>query len=120
MATLTATLTLGSSNTISNESLALTISKDHTVEKPLVNSGSVLATAAGAVAVFAATAGVRYVYAKNTDNSNSADLQRTAGPSVVSLGPGEFCFLPWVSSTGLSAQGIGGDVTVEYAFFTKS
>tara|TARA_R110002012_G_scaffold278754_2_gene466517 strand:+ start:3229 stop:3597 length:369 start_codon:yes stop_codon:yes gene_type:complete len=122
MATLTATLTLGSSNTVSNESLALTISKDLTVGKPLVNSGSVLATSASAVPVFTA-AGVTtisYVYAKNTDGSNSVNLEFAAGSIIAVLGPGEFAFIPWPAATGLSVQGVGGDCICEFAYFAKA
>jgi len=121
MATLTATLTLGSSDTISNEGLALTLSKDLTVGKPLVNAGSVLATSASAVAVFAASvATVQYVYAKNTDGSNSVSLELAAGTMIATLGPGEFAFFPWPASTGMSVQGIGGDCVLEYAYFAKA
>ena len=121
MATLTATLTLGSSNTVSNEALSLTLSKDLSVEKPLVNSGSVLATSASAVPVFAATVSpVVYVYAKNTDGSNSVALELAAGTEIAQLGPGEFCFFPWPAGTGMSVHGSGHDVLVEYAYFAKS
>ena len=121
MATLTATLTLGSLDTISYEELSLTLSKDLTVNKPLVNSGSVLATSAAAVAVFPATVTpVVYVYAKNTDGSNSVALELAAGTEVAQLGPGEFCFFPWPAGTGMSVHGSGHDVLVEYAYFSKT
>lgn len=121
MATLTATLTLGSSNTVSNETLALTISKDLTVGKPLVNSGSVLATSASAVAVFAASvSSIVYVYAKNTDGSNTVALELAAGTEIAQLGPGEFAFFPWPAGTGMSVHGSGGDCILEYAYFAKA
>ena len=121
MATLTATIILGSTDTVSNEELSLTLAKDLTVGKPLVNSGSVLATSASAVAVFPATVTpVVYVYAKNTDGSNSVALELAAGTEIAQLGPGEFCFFPWPAGTGMSAHGDGGDVVVEYAYFAKA
>jgi hypothetical protein len=121
MATLTATLTLGSSNTVSNEALSLTLSKDLTVNKPLVNSGSVLATSSAAVPVFAASvSSIVYVYAKNTDGSNTVALELAAGTEIAQLGPGEFAFFPWPAGTGMSVHGSGHDVVVEYAYFAKA
>ena len=87
----------------------------------MVNSGSVLATSASPVAVFPATVSpVVYVYAKNTDGSNSVALELAAGTEIAQLGPGEFAFFPWPAGTGMSVHGSGHDVLVEYAYFAKS
>ena len=81
--------------------------------------------ASGAVQVIFAdsgSAGTVFVYIKytNTSNSYSIDIQSDdANAAYATLNNGEFAWIPVDTNVGVQVYGIGGTVTVEYAYWTR-
>ena len=81
--------------------------------------------ASGAVQVIFAdsgSAGTVFVYIKNTNTSNSysIDIQSDdANAAYATLNNGEFAWIPVDTNVGMQVYGIGGTVTVEYAYWTR-
>ena len=120
MATLTPTLTLVSTNALT-DSLSISETDTLTVTNPAEMSRvSVLHTGAG-TEFAAAGSGTHYIYAKNIGtNSRTVQLRTAGGTAFCELAPGEFCFVPLLDDGGVEALSLVGTETVEYAIFKKS
>jgi len=119
MATLTAKLTLTSSNATS-DALNVTVTDALTITTPNVGlSRLTITTADNQELVDNALSGVIYFYAKNTDATNFVVLQTTASEQYARLSPGEFCFFPVNDSNGLEARADTASCVLEYAYWTK-
>ena len=128
MATLTATLTLASTDATSDP-LSLSVTDALTVVAPYVGLSKISVTTTGANNIIQpATDGqTRYLYVKHTglDASGSAvtstlDFELTGDVSVGKLAAGEFCFIPIGShSLGVQLQSSASTIIAEYAYYTK-
>jgi hypothetical protein len=68
------------------------------------------------------TDGSAYVYIKNANTSDAftAELKNDADNAFGTLHNGEFAFYPIDINQGLTVTASGGDVTLEYAYWTKA
>ena len=120
MATLTPTLTLVSTDAVS-DSLNFSVTDSLTVGAPSVSLSRVtITTADNQELVDEAVSGVRYFYAKNMDTSNFVVLQTTASVPYARLSPGEFCFFPINDGAGLEARADTASCILEYAYWAKA
>ena len=119
MATLNATLTLASTDAVS-DTLDMTVTKSLTTTVPSIGLSRVtITTADNQELVDEATSGVFYFYAKNLDSSNFVVLQTTASVQYARLSPGEFCFFPVNDGNGLEARADTASCIIEYAYWKK-
>ena len=119
MATLSASLTLTSTDTAS-DALSFTVTDSLTTTVPSVGVSKItITTADNQELVDEAVSGVRYFYAKNTDSTNFVVLQTTASVQYARLSPGEFCFFPINDSVGLEARADTASCILEYAYWAK-
>ena len=119
MATLTAKLTLSSSNATSDV-LNLSVSKALTTTTPTVGlSRTTITTSYNQELVDEATSGVYYFYFKNLDSTNFVILQTTASVQYARVGPGEFAFFAVNDSNGLEARADTASCNVEYAYWKQ-
>jgi|TARA_R110000824_G_scaffold235096_3_gene423834 hypothetical protein len=119
MATLTAKLTLTSSN-ISSDTLNLSVTDVLTTTTPSVGlSRTTITTADDQELVDNALSGVFYLYFKNLDATNFVILQTTASVQYARVGPGEFAFFAVNDSNGLEARADTASCNVEYAYWKK-
>ena len=124
MGTLTATLTLNDTDTFSDV-LNFSISKEITTAAPaqMLKLVSVADSATEVLYADSGSAGTAFVYIKNanTSNSYSVDIQTDNGNTTYgTLDNGEFAFIPIDTNEGVQVLGVGGTVSVEFAFFTKA
>ena len=124
MGTLTATLTLNDTNTFSDV-LNFSVSKEITTAAPaqMLKLVSVASSATEVLYADSGGNGTAFVYIKNanTSNSYSVDIQIDNGNSTYgTLDNGEFAFIPVDTNEGVQVLGVGGTVSVEFAFFTKA
>ena len=119
MATLTAKLTLSSSDSLS-DSINLSLTKSFTTTIPAEMSRvTVLHT--GPTEFAAATTGTHYVYIKNIGtNSRVVEIRTAGGTSFGQLATDEFCFVPLLNNAGVEAISLVGSEVVEYAIFKKA
>ena len=116
----TTQLSISSANATS-DSLSIVVNKTLGTKEPTIGIArtSVAGTKVALVATTAAD--VTYIYAKNTDSTNSVNVSDGVTPTeFLTLSPGEFAFLPVKSGAGLGLKASGAAVIVEYALFTKS
>ena len=119
MATLTAKLTLTSSN-ISSDVLNLSVTNTLTTTTPNIGISRLdITTADNQELVDEAISGVHYFYAKNTDTTNFVILQTTASVQYARLGPGEFAFFAVNDGNGLEARADTATCSAEYAYWKK-
>ena len=119
MATLNATLTLSSTDALSDV-LSFTVTDELTVTAPTQGlSRQTITTADDQELVDNAVSGVKYFYAKNLDSTNFVILQTTASVQYARLSPGEFCFFPINDGAGLEARADTASCVLEYAYWTK-
>ena len=119
MATLTPTLTLTSTDT-SSDSLSLSVTDTLTVAAPNIDTARVTLTTSTTDLVGTNSSAIVYLYAKNTDSTNTIILQQVAGPAFFSdLSPGEFCFFPVKGSMGVRAKSDASTAVLEYGYWTK-
>ena len=128
MATLTAKLTLTSSNATSDK-LNISMIDILTTTNPSIPIARTSVTNVGANNIIQpATDGqTYYVYVKHTgvDASNAAvtttlGVELTGDVAVGKLAAGEFCFLPVGGhSLGVQLQASASTIIAEYAYFTK-
>ena len=116
MATLTAKLTLSSSN-ISSDSLNDTVS---TTTPSVGLSRVAITTSDNQELVDEGTSGVFYFYFKNLDPTNFVILQTTASVQYARVGPGEFTFFAINDGAGLEARADTNTCAVEYAYWKKA
>ena len=124
MGTLTATLTLNDTDTFSDV-LNFSISKEITTAAPaqMLKLVSVADSATEVLYADSGSDGTAFVYIKNanTSNSYSVDIQTDNGNTTYgTLDNGEFAFIPIDTNEGVQVLGVGGTVSVEFAFFTKA
>ena len=124
MGTLTATLTLNDTDTFSDV-LNFSVSKEITTAAPaqMLKLVSVADTATEVLYADSGSAGTAFLYIKNanTSNSHSVDIQIDNGNHTYgTLDNGEFAFIPIDTNEGVQVLGVGGTVSVEFAFFTKA
>ena len=120
MATLNATLTLSSTDALSDV-LSFTVTDELTVTAPTQGlSRQTITTADNQELVDDAVSGVKYFYAKNLDSTNFVILQTTASVQYARLSPGEFAFFPINDGAGLEARADTASCILEFAFFAKS
>ena len=120
MATLNATLTLSSTDALSDV-LSFTVTDELTVTAPTQGlSRQTITTADNQELVDEATSGVYYFYFKNLDSTNFVILQTTASVQYARVGPGEFAFFAVNDSNGLEARADTASCILEFAFFAKS
>ena len=124
MGTLTATLTLNDTDTFSDV-LNFSISKEITTAAPaqMLKLVSVANSATEVLYADSGSDGTAFVYIKNanTSNSYSVDIQTDNGNTTYgTLDNGEFAFIPIDTNEGVQVLGVGGTVSVEFAFFTKA
>ena len=119
MATLNATLTLSSTDALSDV-LSFTVTDELTVTAPTQGlSRQTITTADDQELVDNAVSGVKYFYAKNLDSTNFVILQTTASVQYARLSPGEFAFFPVNDSNGLEARADTASCILEYAYWKK-
>ena len=120
MATLTAKLTLSSSNATS-DALNLTVTETLTTTTPSVGLSRVaITTADDQELVDEGTSGVFYFYFKNLDSTNFVILQTTASVQYARVGPGEFAFFAVNDGNGLEARADTDTCNVEYGYWKKA
>ena len=129
MATLTATLTLASTDATSNP-LNLSVTDSLTVTDPIIGLSKISATTTGGDTIICASdSSIRYLYVKHTgvDASDAAvtstlEVEIENGKSFGELSAGEFMFVP-IGRTGGSVavqlEASASTIVAEYAFFTK-
>ena len=120
MATLNATLTLSSTDALSDV-LSFTVTDELSVTAPTQGlSRQTITTADDQELVDEAVSGVKYFYAKNLDSTNFVILQKTNSEQYARLSPGEFAFFPINDGAGLEARADTASCILEFAFFAKS
>ena len=120
MATLNATLTLSSTDALSDV-LSFTVTDELTVTAPTQGlSRQTITTADNQELVDEAVSGVKYFNAKNLDSTNFVILQTTASVQYARLSPGEFAFFPINDGAGLEARADTASCVLEYAYWTKA
>ena len=129
MATLNTTLTLASTDVIS-DTLNMTVTDSLSVTTPIkaLSKKAVAAGGGGNTVLIPSSAGIKYAYIKHTgkqsDNSTATTnnlIINFGGTAGLSLGPEEFAFFPAQASTeitGISSS--SNTVLVEFAYFTES
>ena len=128
MATLTAKLTLSSTN-ITSDALNLSVSDTLTTTNPSIPVArtSVSTTGANNIIQPATDGQTYYVYVKHTgvDASGAAvtstlNVELTGDVVVGKLSAGEFMFMPFgAHSLGVQLQSSASTIVAEYAYFTK-
>ena len=120
MATLTPTLSLSSTDALS-DSLNFSVTASLSVTAPTQGlTRQTITTADDQELVDNAVSGVKYFYAKNLDSTNFVVLQTTASVQYARLSPGEFAFFPINDGAGLEARADTASCILEFAFFAKS
>ena len=119
MATLTAKLTLTSSN-ISSDVLNLSVTNTLTTTTPNIGISRLdITTADNQELVDKAISGVFYFYFKNLDSTNFIILQTTGSVQYARVGPGEFAFFTVNDGNGLEARADTATCSAEYAYWKK-
>ena len=119
MATLTPKLTLTSSDT-STDSLALEVTDTLTVTTPMIDVARVTLSTSTTDLVGTSNTSIAYLYAKNTDSTQTVVLQQTAdAKDFADLSPGEFCFFPVKGTKGVRAKSAASTAVLEYGYWTK-
>jgi len=121
MATLTAKLTLTSSNATS-DALNVSVSDTLTVGEPTIGLSRKSIATGSAQDVLASNGAFNYVYIKNATSSNAAAwLQvKLGGDAKIRLDVGEFAYIPLYSGQTVQAEAQTAACIIEYAQFTKA
>ena len=123
MATLNATLTLASTDATS-DTLSMTVTDSLTVGAPSVGLSKKVIGGGASFNVYSDSDsdGSAYVYVKNANTSSAftAELKNDGDAAFGTLHNEEFAFYPIDINEGLTVTASGGDVTIEYAYWTKS
>ena len=129
MATITSTLTITSTDAISDETLSLSVSEVSTVVAPSIGLSKVTVTTTGANSIIIPSLDARrFFYLKHTgvDSGGSAvttDIKVEEGDEnwFARVGPGEFMFVP-LNRDGaqiIQLETTGGTIVAEYAYWTR-
>tara|TARA_R100000808_G_C2072391_1_gene99387 strand:- start:203 stop:565 length:363 start_codon:yes stop_codon:yes gene_type:complete len=120
MATLTAKLTLTSSNATS-DTLSLNVTDTLTVGEPAINVARIsLVGDASATALLTDNSTTTYVYLKNTDGTNHIKYFNDTDDGFGILWPGEFAFFAVIDNEGLKVQANNANCVLEYGYWTKA
>ena len=129
MGTLTATLTLVSSDVSADESLSLSVSRGLTTGQVFrgVSRATVTTTGANNIIQPATDGQTYYVYVKHTGTSDGStsvtttlNVELTGDTVFAKLAANEFCFVPVGGhSQGVQLQSSSGNIVAEYAYFVK-
>jgi hypothetical protein len=123
MATLTPTLTLTSTDATS-ASLSLSVTDSLTVGAPSIGVSTKVIGGSTSFNVYSDSSadGSAYVYVKNANTSSAftLELKNDADAAFGTLHNEEFAFYPIDTNEGLTVTASGGDVTIEYAYWTKA
>ena len=115
MATLTPTLSLKSTDTLSDE-LNFSVTDSLSIDKKVVGLSRVI-TSTGDLTLFASgTYSRSYVYLRNMDASIAMDIDFGSTASF-NIKPGEFAFFPWHASQNIVVAADSGTPYLEYAIF---
>ena len=130
MGKLTSKLTLTGSAADYGAAIALTVSKDLTVQKPFVGISKEVVTTTGAShKLFENIDARRFVYVKHTGvdsagASTAADLHvetytdnASGEQAIMVLKSGEWAFFPWDGGNAIVAASTAGTPFLEYAIF---
>ncbi len=119
MATVTAKLTINSSDALS-DTLSLSLTNNLTTVDPAEMS-RVTVLHSGPTELAAVTTGAHYVYIKNISSTNSkpVDIRIAAGTAYGQIATGEFAWIPCKVNLGVEVIAIDESVVVEYAIFKK-
>ncbi len=130
MATITAKLTLDSTNVSTNEALNLSITDSLTVGPPNVGISQVACEVSGGAVVALKPSGSanQYVYIKNTGYQSDGTTATTNSLSVkfastegLRIGAGEFAFLPVKSDVVINVISSSSQtILVEYGYWTAA
>ena len=116
MATLTAKLTLSSSD-LTSDKLSLSATDSLSVTKAVAQKRVVLSTTSAAI-VAAADYTKSYVFVKNLDSAIVITLEKSeGGDEYMTLGPLEWAFFPWATAVDLYADAASGPPTLEVMIF---
>ena len=118
MATLTPTLTLTSTNAMS-DSLSITLTDSLTVTDPSEIAKVSASTSDTPILVAAADSNTYYVYLKNTDSTNFVSVKDVGGNIFMKIHAGEFAFFTLSPSEGLKLDADTAACIVEYGLFKK-
>jgi hypothetical protein len=120
MATLTAKLTLSSSN-VTSDTLNLTTTDTLTVTNPSTNIARISCPHDSVTQVLTTSqSAITYVYLKNIDSTNIIVVKTDGAVSFSDLGPGEFIFFPLKGAVGVEVQADTAACILEYGYWTKS
>ena len=115
MPTLVPTLTLTSSDTLSDE-LSFSVTDSLSIAQKVVGLSRVT-TSTGDLTLFASSSYSRsYVYLKNMDDTIAMDVDFGSTASF-NIRPGEFAFFPWHASQNIVVAADSGTPYLEYAIF---
>ena len=129
MATLNTTLTLASTDVIS-DTLSMTVTDSLSVTTPIkaLSKKAVAAGGGGNTVLIPSSAGIKYTYIKHTGKQNDGSTSTTnnliinfGGTAGLSLGPEEFAWFPAQASTeitGISSS--SHTILVECAYYTET
>tara|TARA_R100001463_G_scaffold65478_1_gene118772 strand:+ start:60 stop:422 length:363 start_codon:yes stop_codon:yes gene_type:complete len=120
MATLTAKLTLQSSDSLS-DSINLSLTNSLTTTVPAEMS-RITVLHSGPTELAAASTGAHYAYIKNISSTNSKPVNiYTAGAEDFGqITTGEFAWIPVKLNVGIEVQAVDESVIVEYAIFKRA
>jgi len=120
MATLTAKLTLTSSNATS-DTLNLVVDDTLSTTNPQINIARVLVLHTGVTTLLStAHADHTYLYLKNMDATNLITVSTDAGVAFATLGPEEFMFFPLKGTVGVEMQANVATCELEYGYWSKA
>ena len=115
MPTLTATLTLTSTDTLSDE-LSFSVTDNLNITGATVSLSRV-ALSTSDLTLFASSSYSRsYVYLKNMDSTIAMDVDFGSTASF-NIKPGEFAFFPWHASQNIVVAADSGTPILEYALW---
>ena len=115
MATLTPTLTLVSTDVVSDE-LNFSVTDTLTISNKVI-APSRVKTSTSDLTLFASSSYSRsYVYLKNVDDTIAMDVDFGSTASF-NIRPGEFAFFPWHASQNIVVAADSGTPYLEYAIF---
>ena len=115
MATLTATLTLTSTDATTDQ-LAFSVTDSLSITQKVI-APSRVATSTGDLTLFASGSYSRsYVYLKNMDDTIAMDVDFGSTASF-NIRPGEYAFFPWHASQNIVVAADSGTPILEYAIF---
>ena len=120
MATITAKLTLDSTNVSTNETLGLSVNDTLTVGPPSNGLSQISVSHSYKSNILENNSAATYVYLKNTDNTNFVKIFNDSDQEWGIIHPGEFAFFPVGSTVGLRCQADTAACVIDYAYWTKA